>query len=205
MTDIIKKTDDLLKNVAPPRHTLFQLQFFIIGKEPTLQAKMHRCLEELKSRRNMVQAALLEIEETNDVNALHEITIREYGDVQSSEDRKEILIRQIKRKIQANNAHIMELSVKIDAWEEEMEFLIKCYEGLSKQEPIKSWDNYEVQKEYWNEKVFQEIKQRILLRSPVDIEQVRLALSLPDDSSVKIQLLEILNEREQELKSLSNQ
>jgi len=197
--NIIEKADHLLENVAPPRHTLFQLQFFVVGKEPTLQAKMHRCLEELKSRRNMVQAASLEIEETNDVNALHEIEIHKLGSSAFiDEEEREIKIRQIKRKISANNTHSEELKAKILAWKEEMDFFIECFEMLSKQEPIRPWDDYHVQLEYWNEKTLQEIKRCVLLKKPVDMEQIRLILSLPDEAPVKKQMLEIM------VKSLSN-
>ena len=62
MSELMTAMDDLLKNEVVQRHSYFQLKYFLIGKEPTNQAKMWQCLRELKTRRQSLKAISLEIE-----------------------------------------------------------------------------------------------------------------------------------------------
>ena len=64
--EIYLEAEELLKNEVVDRHSFFQLKYFVVGKEPTMQAKMWRCLTELKTRKEAIDIINLEIEETKD-------------------------------------------------------------------------------------------------------------------------------------------
>src|ERR1019366_5665644 len=101
-----------------------------------------------------------------------------------------IHVRQINRKRKANEKQIESLKVKISTWTEEINFLKHLYDQIIEHVPLKSWDDYDVQLEYWSEKMAQEIKSRLLLNAPVDIEVIKTAMALPDQAPIKKQLLE---------------
>lgn len=186
---LLDTVDDLLQNMARPGPTFFQLNFFVIGKEPTLQAKMHRCLQEIKERRNAIKSVELEIDELQDVNSLHALDLKRANKRFQAEER-EIRSRQIKRKMTANETQIETLRGKVEAWTEEIKFLKNLYDQMAEHVELKSWDDYDVQLEYWSEKMSQEIKSRLVLNAPVDIEVIKTAMALPDQAPIKRQLLE---------------
>ncbi len=187
----MKEIDELLSKMSRSGPTFFQLNFFVIGKEPTLQAKMHKCLQEIKERRNSIKSVELEIDELQDVNSLFELD-------KSKQKNEEgiIRVRQIDRKIQANKAQIENLKGKIHSWTEEIKFLKHLYDQIEIKVPLKSWDDYDVQLEYWSEKMAQEIRSRLLLNAPVDIEVIKTAMALPDQAPIKKQLLDHVKELE---------
>lgn len=181
--------------MARPGPSFFQLNFFVVGKEPTLQAKMHKCLQEIKDRQAAIQAVEFEIDELSDVNALFSIDIKKAIKRFQAEER-EIRVRQIKRKMQANEIQIATLHAKMDAWREEIKFLQNLYDQIEKHVPLKPWDDYEVQMEYWSEKMAQEIKSRLMMNAPVDIEVIKTAMALPDQAPIKRQLLDHIKVQE---------
>mgnify|MGYP003338271045 FL=1 len=52
--------DEILKTGAVGRHSMFQLKYFIVGKEPTHQSKMWRCLSEIESRNEQISSINIE-------------------------------------------------------------------------------------------------------------------------------------------------
>ena len=66
MPEIKEKISELLKNEVVSRHSYFQLKYFLIGKEPTNQAKMWQCLRELKARQEILNSVDLQLEEEKD-------------------------------------------------------------------------------------------------------------------------------------------
>ena len=54
--ELIAQLDEVLKNEPVNRHSYVQLKYFLIGKEPTIQAKMWQCIKELKTRRDSLNA-----------------------------------------------------------------------------------------------------------------------------------------------------
>jgi hypothetical protein len=177
--------------------TDFQLNFFVIGKEPTIQAKMHKCLQEIKERKNAILNVELEIEETNDVNALLSLDLNKMDKMKAEE--REIRQRQIKRKMRANDRHIENLQTKITSWKAEINFLQHLFNQMEELVPLKNWTDFDVQLEYWSEKMAQEIKSRLLMNAPIDMEVIKTAMALPDQSPVKKQLLEHVQTKEKEL------
>ena len=61
---LVKEINDVIqKQEINSRHSYFQLKYFLIGKEPTLQSKMWQCLRELKTRNESITNMDLELEE----------------------------------------------------------------------------------------------------------------------------------------------
>lgn len=187
----MKDAEELLSKATRSGPTFFQLNFFVIGKEPTNQAKMHKCLQEIKERTNTIKSVELEIAEVQDNIALLELDIK-FLEKSKTKEQDQIHIRQIKRKISANMSHLEALQSKIETWHAEINFLKHLFDQIAKVIPLKPWDDYEVQLEYWNEKMTQEIRSRLIMNAPVDIEVIKTAMSLPDAAPIKQQLLEYI-------------
>ena len=186
----LDEVDNLLQKMARPGHTFFQLNYFVIGAEPTAQAKMQKCLSEIKARRDSIDAILLEIEEIEDLNSLLHLDLKRSDNKFQAEER-EIRVRQVKRKIEANRRHLHELHQKADCWLEEINFLKYLYDQIAEQHPIRAWEDYDVQLEYWNEKLAKEIRERLLLNVAVDINTIKTVLSLPNQAAAKKELLQL--------------
>jgi hypothetical protein len=85
--------DELLKtNNINQRHSYFQLKYFLIGKEPTLQSKMWQCLRELKTRSESLKNIVLENDDLKDkIEILEEkITLMEKKIEKQEEFRRRI-------------------------------------------------------------------------------------------------------------------
>lgn len=176
------------------RMTLFQLNFLLLGKEPTIQAKIHRCVEELKLRGKSIEAAYMEIEEQEDHIKLLEIQMRPRSNhlgIDIDNIAEEIRIRQISRKIKGLEDHIEEIKKTIKSLEEESTFFVEAYKGLSKIETPKSWDDNQVQLDYWSAKYMREINDRVSLGLPIDVDLIRSIMVLPGNA-VKQKIIEIL-------------
>jgi len=190
--DLFKNIENLLlKETQPRRHSFFQLEYFVVGKEPTTQAKLHRCLEELSSKNKDRTSLSLEIEETNDKIKILEEKIKI--------EANEFQINHLARNKVALEEQLLKLKQNLIYLEEEMEFLFNIYNKLVQKEPLKPWDDYEVQKEYWNAKLSQDIKIRLLLGQPIGSDLVSTILALPDNVSIKNQTMELLNKQSEQL------
>jgi len=181
------------------RASFFQLNFFVLGREPTIQARIHRCVEELKSRKNSLDMAELQIEEFKDRIQLLNIKKQKISKKIKDQGELDIYLRQLDRKIKQTVKEIEDMENKIKTTEEEASFFINAFEELTKREAIKPWDDYQVQLEYWNEKYSREIKERILLQLPIDIEIIKSVLSLPEETEVKKQTLLLLEKQHKKL------
>lgn len=210
-TDLIKKMDDLLKNDVVSRHSYFQLKYFLIGKEPTNQAKMWQCLRELKLRKDNLKNLLLQIEEEKDKLELHEINLIKLNKLKDKEIdeiiTKELVVkqRQLNRAIEGVKNTILDLQEKQRFIEEECEFFLQTYKNIEKIEPIKNFDDIDAQKEYWGTKLLEKMNLKILLENNIDIELVETVLSLPDDIPIKQQVLNKLNALQANMLNLQNE
>jgi seryl-tRNA synthetase len=177
--------EELLKNSQMGSPTFFQLNYFVIGKEPTPQSKMHKCIEEIRDRYKAIKNIKFEIDELKDQNELLSLSLIE---VKTSKD-YEIRIRQVDRKIDSNIEQIEFLKSKIDSYEKEIKFLKELFDQINERVPLKPWDDYNVQLEYWNAKMTQEINTRAIMGLPADLETIKLISALPDQMPIKKQLL----------------
>jgi hypothetical protein len=210
-TELIKKMDDLLKNDVVSRHSYFQLKYFLIGKEPTNQAKMWQCLRELKLRKDNLKNLLLQIEEEKDKLELHEINLIKLNKLKDQEideiTAKELVVkqRQLNRAVEGVKNTILDLQEKQRFIEEECEFFLQTYNNIEKIEPIKNFDDIDAQKEYWGTKLLEKMNLKILLENNIDIELVETVLSLPDDIPIKQQVLNKLNALQANMINLQNE
>jgi len=199
MPEIKEKVSELLKNDVVSRHSYFQLKYFLIGKEPTNQAKMWQCLRELKARQEILNSVDLQLEEEKDNLEIYNISLLRIDskekEIKDELDLRELEIkkRQIKRNILNVSNNVQSLLSKKKDTEEECEFFIQTFENIEKTEPLKYFDDLDSQKEYWGTKLLEKINLKILLQNNVDIDLVETALSLPDDVPIKQQVLNKLN------------
>lgn len=218
-TGLVADIDEVLKQEIVARHSYFQLKYFVIGKEPTTQAKMWQCLRELKARRDSLLAIDLEIEETHDRLELLDMEVKEYeysvppDDMQfeidwekDHRDRKyAIRGRQLQRKIASARQNLTQLEDRKKWLLQEAHFFYESFKNLEKTEPLLDYDDLGAQKQYWGEKLAQKINLKMLLQTPIDIEMVETIIALPDDIPVKKQMVSRLNTIQNQLLELKQE
>jgi len=198
-----------IEKAVPERHSFFQLRYFVIGKEPTTQAKMWQCLREIKARNESLDALTLELEEQNDLLELLDLeeemlnlTVFE-GDKEEIKEIKEkenrIKIKKTKRKKKTTISNIAQLLSRKKYIEEELEFFLEMLKSLEKIEPLKSLDDANAQKEYWSEKLTQKLNLKMLLGGQLESELVETIVALPDDMNIKKQVLNTLTLRHDQI------
>jgi len=221
-TELMTKMDKLLAKAPEARHSYFQLKYFVLGKEPTVQGRLWQCLREIEARREAIRAMTREIEETRDRTRLLELEgekmalnlrNKEKDPVPSSDDRDmlpilrletEIRCRQLKRQREGLEEQLTKLCKQKQFAEEEARFFVQAFESLERIEPVKDYDDLKSQSDYWNSKVGEEINLRMLLQKPLDPEMVKTALALPDDCPVKIQTMHTLQHVEKQMAELKS-
>jgi len=199
----------IIERSVPERHSFFQLRYFVIGKEPTNQAKMWQCLREIKARKESLDSIELETEEQNDTLELLELEEKmlnlnkfeqdttEVKDIKEKENR--IKIKKIKRQKSSIISNIAQLLSRKKYIEEELEFFLEMFKTLEKSEPLKNLDDINSQKEYWSEKLTQKLNLKMLLGGQLESELVETIVALPDDMNVKKQILNTLTLRHEQL------
>lgn len=183
MDNLHLEIDRITKNPSKERHSFFQLKFFLIGKEPTTQAKLWRCVRELKTRKETIEALKMEIDDVNDNLELLNIKDEEL----LSDDDKRIAIRRRKlsRKKQQLSSRLLKVKERLSNIEEESAFIVNAFNSLEKVEKLKPFDDFESQKDMWNEKLGQEFHLRMMLGMPHDLELIKTILALNADAPVK--------------------
>lgn len=202
MKNEIKK---ILENEIPQRHSYFQLKYFVIGNQPTNQSKMWQCLRELKNRYDSLEALDLEVEETKDKIELLDISIEKLKLDKKNENSYGILfekecdvkLRQLERQKIAATSNLQQLDEKKKWLEQECHFFIETYKNIEKIEPLKNFDDLDSQLRYWEERLSQKLNLKMLTNNQLDTELVETIVSLPDDMSIKKQIMTTLNIRHQ--------
>jgi hypothetical protein len=197
--DFFKKLEDVLKKAPENRHSYYQLKYFVIGKEPTIQAKMWQCLKELQSRKESITNLMSDIDDLQDDFELINIEI-EKENISKSKTFKDkyvkeiavkesdIKIRKLHRRAIRINENITKFKQKIEYLIQEARFFLQAFEALEKIEPVKDYDDYDAQNQLWEAKISEEINLRLLLKQGLNSEIVKTALSLPEDSTVKVEV-----------------
>jgi hypothetical protein len=194
--DLTSEIEKITDHRLPERHTYFQLQYFLIGKEPTVQAKMWRCIRELKARRESIEALKLEIEDVNDDLLLINMKIEQFVEETPEQQIKK---RKLERKKTGLNGRLKNLKDRLASVEEESIFLVKAFRSLERIEPLKDHDDVVAQKTYWNDKLTQEFNLRHLFGMPLDLELVKTILALNSDAPIKQDALHLIEERQADL------
>jgi len=209
-----KQIEEVLEKAPESRHSYFQLKYFVLGKEPTVQAQMWQCLRELQSRKETIDSLEINIEDTVDNIEMLDVQRAKdkhiiFGTFQCPEMPQEIKDKEWAIKERQRARHkvtlqrvLKQLEKKLQfAWQE-ARFFLQAFESLSKIEPLKDYDDLESQKEYWNERVTQHINLKMLLQQPLDTEIVQTALALPADSPIKAQTVKTLRHIEGQMNLL---
>jgi len=215
-TELIAKTNEILEKVElPDRHSFFQLQKFVIGKEVTGHAQLWQIVRELQSRKETVDCYGKDLKDAEDnlelfdlriermdreIHTLAKIETEEPVEIDLDIKEREINIRKLQREKQALVQSAQKVNKKLKYILEEMDFLTRAYDAVVAQlGDIKPLDDEQAQKEMWNEKLLEEFNLRIILQKPLDPELVKTILCLDDDSSVKQHLTEALEARQKNM------
>lgn len=197
--ELLTEIDEVLKNDVSQRHSYFQMKYFIIGKEPTLQAKMWQCLRELKSRRESLSAIELEFEDLKDKLELLDISIKRFEMAENlsdiDKDEIKIKIRQINRQKNAIRTNLLQLVDRQKWIKEESRFFLDTFQNFVKIEPLKHFDDIDAQKHYWSERLTQNLNLKMLSSNQLDTELIETIIALPDDMLIKKQTLGTLHLR----------
>jgi hypothetical protein len=158
--ELLKEIDEVIsKREINQRHSYFQLKYFLIGKEPTMQSKMWQCLREMKNRSESLKSIDLETEELKDKLELLDINVQKVKhdkDKSLPEDKilhdlfmKEcdIKIRQLDRQKKALEQSYKDIQERRRWISEEGKFFLETFKNLEKIEPLKHFDDLEAQKE----------------------------------------------------------
>jgi hypothetical protein len=188
------------------RHSFFQLKYFVIGKEPTIQSKLRRCLLELEARKESLESYKGAIDESLDDICLADLEILKIEQNPSTEpidtEIAGLLIKKLKRKRMCLEMAVQSMEKKLTECEEESRFILSEYEALLEIETPRSYDEMESNVEYWNAKFLEEMNLRLMLGKPLDIEIVKSILQLPAEVPVKQEMKNILDQIKQ--KALSH-
>ena len=85
-TELIEKVETILNKVdLPDRHTFFQLEKFVIGKEPTAQSQLWQIVREMQARLETVDSYRKQLEDAEDTLELFDIRIERQNRVLRSE------------------------------------------------------------------------------------------------------------------------
>ena len=199
--EIIEKANEIINKAdLKERHSFFQLNHFIIGKEPTLQSKLWQCVREINSRVDTIESFKEEIisaEENYEILSL-KIKRMEYLIEKESSDYKkkiyEIKLKKMKRNYEKKDLILKKLNDKIISITEELDYFVRTFIEIEKVEKIKKYDDVNSQIEYWSAKLGNDLNLRFLLNLPTDIELCKTILALPDSSVVKKQLTNALDQ-----------
>ena len=200
--ELFKKIDKVLEKAPENRHSYYKLKYFVIGKEHTTQAQLWQCLRELQSRKETIETLELQIADIKDeielINLDYEKFYAEEVVYQNTKlnsickKEKEIKIRKLKRKEESLLKNINKLERKLEFTVQEARFFYQAFEALEKIESLKDYDDYEVQKEFWEAKISEEINLRVLMRQPIPPDVLKTALSLHETSEVKERTIKLL-------------
>lgn len=201
--NVWKEIKELLDGGVVDRHSYFQLKHFVIGKEPTLQAKLWRCLTEMKTRCEQREAILLEMEESLDNLEINDLKIKQKEEISPNDETEkkiqELEIRKMKRRRRVAFSDLQKMKTRLQETEEEIIFFHQAYQTLSEDVEVKPYDDLEAQTEYWNEKLTQKLRMNALLNRTLDPELVNTILSLNDEAPVKSEVCAILEHKQKAL------
>lgn len=216
--ELIEKVEMILNKVdLPDRHTFFQLEKFVIGKEPTAQAQLWQIIREMQARVETIDSYRKQLEDAEDNLELFDIQIERQNRALREEAKtetdvsdlnlkeREIDIRKLKRNKEALILSARRVNKKLRCVLEELAFLAAGYEKIiDNHGEIKPLDDHEAQKEMWNEKLLEEFNLRVVLQRPLEPEFVKTVLCLGDEAPVKQHVTKLLEKIQKKMLSQAN-
>ena len=208
-TEIMERINKILENELSERHSYFQLKYFVIGKEPTLQGKMWQCIRELRSRKDSLDSTEIQNHELNDKKELIDIKIEknnmilkniEKSSPEGDLDAREcgVITRQLERERQKTEDALVDLNKKHNYILEEANFFLETFKNLEEIEPLKDFDDLPSQQHYWDEKLSNELNLKLLLQRAPDVELVKTIMALNNNSPTKQQTIKMLENIQQQ-------
>jgi hypothetical protein len=205
--DIENKVDGILKKAEiPDRHTFFQIEKFMIGKEPTGQSQLWAISRELEARKETIDSYKKDLADAEDNLELIEIKIERLDlEIKNNKNRSdaesglnirecEINIRKLAREKDSLIKSARKVNKKLGYILEEMSFLADGYEKIvNKIGEMKPMDDEESQKEMWNEKLLEDFNLRVILQRPLDPDFVRTVMCMHDGASVKKNVVALID------------
>jgi phenylalanyl-tRNA synthetase alpha subunit len=115
-------------------------------------------------------------------------------DVSLLEQERNIKVRQIERRKNSLDKSLNKLEKRLQEVAEESKYFLKALDTLQKIEPLKPYDDPQCQREYWNQKLAEELNLRMALKQPIDIELAKAIIAIHDEAPIKQQLLNIIDQ-----------
>ncbi len=189
---MLNKIKEIINNeIVVNRHSDFQIEKFIIGKELTPSAKAWQCIRELKTR----YESLINLE-METANILDDIEIKkiEIEEEQEKNNRKTpFLVRKLQRSLASLENNYQKLLENKKNYESECIVLLEIYNEINANFEIKKWNDTKAQEEYFENKFANELNLDFLLGNPVNKELVKSILQLDNSSKLKNNLIESIS------------
>ncbi len=202
---LIDEVSSILQKIdIPDRHTFFQIEKFIIGKEPTAQSQLWAIVREMQARKETIKTLEKDLLDAEDNLELFDIKIerlnRQLRITNDKDADQDLNIQEIEiniRKLQREKQHLMESARKVNKKMtgilEEVDYLLKGYQKITQSHgELKPLDDMDAQKEMWNEKLLEDYNLRVILQRPFDPEFIKTVMCLHDDAPVKQQVTAFL-------------
>ena len=204
MNEIFDQATSILdKTKQKNRHSLFQLRYFILETEPTIQAKMMKCIEEIKSRHSTLMNLKWGIEEQQDNIRLSELELQQNKNnksVDSIQDEiNKIINNKTKRKIEKLKDDLKNLYNTKLSCEEELSFFVSAFNKMNEKHDLRDLDDFDSNLELWDNKYKEDLSLSFLVNKPISNEVIHCILALPDKSKTKKELNSLIK-----AKSLDN-
>lgn len=188
---MLNKIKDIIdKQIVVNRHSDFQIEKFIIGKEVTPNAQAWQCIRELKSRYESLINLDLEIANVLDDMEIKKIEIEE--EKEKNTRKTPFIIRKLERSLNSLQTNYAKLLENKNNYEKECEKFLEIFNKISANFKIKNWGDDDAQAEYFENKFGNELNLDFLLGNPVNKELVRSIMQLDNSSKLKSILIELV-------------
>ena len=186
------------KHKVLPKHTNFQIEHFMLGKETTTNGKLWQCIRELNSRKENLAAVNLEMEEAQDNLELAKLKLEYFKNKPTfrknvvlekiANQKKEILIRKHERRLKNLQSAMLKIAERKEAILAECAKIIDVFNKYNPDNKVIDIDDEKNQLEYWNSRLIEEVNLNAMCGFAPSVELIKSVLAMPDDSQVKIQL-----------------
>ncbi len=191
---MLNKIKEILdKDLVVNRHSDFQIEKFIVGKELSPSAQAWQCVRELKTRYESLGNLEMEIENVLDDMEIKKIEIEE--EKEKNTRKTPFLVRKLERSLKNLEINHNKLLENKKNYKDECEKLLDIFSKIEAKHEIKKWTDDTAQFEYFENKFSNELNLDFLLGNPVNKELVRSILQLDNSSKLKNNFLDLVNKR----------
>ncbi len=216
------EVENELKNICakynlPQRHTDFQIEHFIIGKEASFYGRVWQCLRELQQRYETLQAIERDLLDMNDNIELEELELQkkkikiknnvlpantDFSEIKARKN--EIMLQKQARKIEYMQKDLEKTNHRKSDVLSECKKFIEVFNNLINEKSFVDINEPQAQLEFWNAKFGSELNLHAMLNHPMNAELVKSVLALPNESTIKGQLINAFDNLGKKLKLQSN-